>query len=515
MADQPSSTTEAVPIRDSSSSPLPKAKRRKTQQACSNCRGRKTKCDGQYPICAACERRGVAMTCIYERVQPASHSQRYADLESRLQRLEQGENMDIRSLQSPRFGPDITLADDDSLPPSNTSGIVGHDDRPQNFGHQQVDALATVISDDNDNCVYGESSTIAFVREFTQRDPPDSIAVQNKYQSGDTTREPARMESPALLTPLDISLGNRDNLAILPLRSNADDFLRCYFEFIHPLFPLLHRDSFISQYNQLWVPNGNSKSGKEDIVFMCNLNLVFALGCQFSSLAHSSHRASIANEFYKTSRRVLLYDILGSTSLSVVQWLLLSGVYLQSTSYASHCWNTVGLAIRLAQSLGLHLEYPGSKSESQLKREMRRRIWHTCVVLDKLLAMTFGRPTMVNTSYGTPVPSLIDDEYLRTDGEGIQPKGVNSQMSLFVYSCRLFEILNDILSSFYAVDAAADPVPQSRLQDMVSEVLSFNRRLDDFIISLPGYLKTAQSSQVVISEKNSYTNLQQQVLYCR
>lgn len=129
--------------------------------------------------------------------------------------------------------------------------------------------------------------------------------------------------------------------------------------------------------------------------------------------------------------------------------------------------------------------------------------------------MTFGRPTMVNTSHGTPVPSLIDDEYLRTDGEGIQPKGVNSQMSLFVYSCRLFEILNDILSSFYAVDSSPDPVSQSRLQDMVSEALSFNRRLDDFITSLPDYLKTAQSSQVVISEKNNYTNLQQQVLYCR
>lgn len=113
------------------------------------------------------------------------------------------------------------------------------------------------------------------------------------------------------------------------------------------------------------------------------------------------------------------------------------------------------------------------------------------------------------------MPSLIDDEYLRTDGDGAQPKGSNSRMGLFVYSCKLFEILDDILSTFYSVDASADPVSQSRLQDMVSEVLSFNRRLDNFIISLPGYLKTAQSSQVVMTERNSWTNLQQQVLYCR
>lgn len=442
--------------------------------------------------------------------------------------------VDIRSLQSPRFGPDITLADDESLPPSNASGIVGHDDSPHDLAHQQVDALATVSPDDNGSCVYGESSTIAFVREFTQKTPSDSTAAQNKHQSGQAAHESARVQSPAVLTPLDISLGNRDNLAILPLRSNADDFLHCYFEFIHPLFPLLHKDSFIAQYNRLWLPHGNSRSGKEDLVFMCNLNLVFALGCQFSSLAHANNRASTANQFYKMSRQVLLYDILGTTSVSVVQWLLLSGVYLQSTKYASHCWNSIGLAIRLAQSLGLHLEHPGSKSESQLNREMRRRIWHTCVVLDKcvslpfmirkyvflltmerLLAMTFGRPTMVNRSYGTPMPSLIDDEYLRTDGDGVQPKGANSRMGLFVYSCKLFEILDDILSTFYSADTSADHVSESRLQDMVSEVLSFNRRLDNFITSLPDYLKTAQSSQVFMTERNSWTNLQQQVLYCR
>ncbi|KAK1239806.1 hypothetical protein MKX08_007248 [Trichoderma sp. CBMAI-0020] len=215
------------------------------------------------------------------------------------------------------------------------------------------------------------------------------------------------------------------------------------------------------------------------------------------------------------SRQVLLYDILGTTSVSVVQWLLLSGVYLQSTKYASHCWNSIGLAIRLAQSLGLHLEHPGPKSEGQLNREMRRRIWHTCVVLDRLLAMTFGRPTMVNRSYSTPMPSLIDDEYLRTDGDGIQPDGTNSRMGLFVYSCKLFEILDDILSTFYSVSASVDSVSESRLQDMVSEVLSFNRRLDNFITSLPDYLKTAQSSQVFMTERNSWKNLQQQVLYCR
>ena len=135
----------------------------------------------------------------------------------------------------------------------------------------------------------------------------------------------------------------------------------------------------------------------------------------------------------------------------------------------------------------------------------------------RLLAMTFGRPVMVNKSYSTPVPSLIDDEYLRMEGDGTQPQSVPSRMGLFVSSCRLFEILSDILSSFYADNPNAPLESESELcvQQMVLDLLGFNRRLDSFITSIPDYLKTAHSSQVVVSDKDSCINLQQQVLYCR
>jgi len=129
--------------------------------------------------------------------------------------------------------------------------------------------------------------------------------------------------------------------------------------------------------------------------------------------------------------------------------------------------------------------------------------------------MTFGRPVMVSKSYSTPVPSLIDDEYLRMEGDGTQPQNVPSRMGLFVSSCRLFEILSDILSLFYA-DSQNTPLESELcVQQMVLDLLGFNRRLDSFITSIPDYLKTAHSSQVVVSDKDSCINLQQQVLYCR
>jgi hypothetical protein len=246
-----------------------------------------------------------------------------------------------------------------------------------------VDALATIDSEENDNCLYGESSTIALVRQVTQGTRANDVARLRSDQDSITACDSAQNDTPSGLLPLDLTFERTEDLAVLPLRRSADDFLHCFWEFVHPLFPLLHKTSFTDQYEKLWLPDIVPMSNEAEVVFMSNLNLIFALGCQFSNRVHPTQKVAAANEFYKKSRHVLLYDILGSTSIPVVQWLLLSGVYLQSTSRASHCWNSIGLAIRLAQGLGLHLERAESRSENQLSREMRRRVWHTCLVLDR------------------------------------------------------------------------------------------------------------------------------------
>lgn len=176
---------------------------------------------------------------------------------------------------------------------------------------------------------------------------------------------------------------------MLPRRRNADDFLACYWEFIHPLFPVLHKPSFLKQYQALWSSETTPEArdlenlGLEELVFTATLNLVFGLGCKFSNLVAPAQKNSMSEEFYQKSRHLLLFEVLDTTSLSLVQMMCLTGVYLQSTQHANRCWNSVGLAIRVAQSLGLHLNDDGRKKIPQLELEMRRRVWHTCVNLDR------------------------------------------------------------------------------------------------------------------------------------
>ena len=132
--------------------------------------------------------------------------------------------------------------------------------------------------------------------------------------------------------------------------------------------------------------------------------------------------------------------------------------------------------------------------------------------------MTFGRPTMLSTSWDVPVPALIDDEYLNNATEGVQPAGKPSVMGLFISSCNLFELLEEILKSFYSGEPFPDLSKQETASDMakafIAPVLQYNRRLDKFIDSVPDYLKLTEYGDGMKFSNNSVT-LQQQVLYCR
>ena len=178
---------------------------------------------------------------------------------------------------------------------------------------------------------------------------------------------------------------------VLPPREIADDLLNCYWKFSHPVFPVLHRPSFMSKYKKVWSPRyytDQPDNDRDDIartISYVTLNMLFAIGSQFTTVVSPSARSSYGDEFYQRSRKLTNFEIMDGVQLPTIQVLLLTGVYLyyeQPTKYADRCWNVVGLAIRAAQGLGLHLEEMTS-SFSQLDGEMRRRVWHCAVLLDR------------------------------------------------------------------------------------------------------------------------------------
>jgi hypothetical protein len=225
--------------------------------------------------------------------------------------------------------------------------------------------------------LHGPSSNISFLHEAIQNVIPQTDAKQ-------PTRERTVPDLLGFTIVKSTSLAH-DVDFVSPRDHLVPAILRSFFEFIHPVFPLLHWPSFTTMYNRLRRPNMATEHGsnrtRDDTVFHAILNMVLALGCQRSKDISPCQRNQFANSFYEQSHRLISIETLDFSSLEIVQLLLLRGIYLHYTTYADRCWNMIGVSLRVAQSLGLHLEQTDS-SRSQLNREMRRRVWHTCITLD-------------------------------------------------------------------------------------------------------------------------------------
>lgn len=175
---------------------------------------------------------------------------------------------------------------------------------------------------------------------------------------------------------------------MLPRRHVADDLLHSFFTFAHDFLPIFHKPAFQRQYEILWVSNAPARpngphDNLEDGIFLSTLNVCFALGSLFSELVADEDREPTGDEYYQRSRALTNFDICDYSSLSTVRLQLATGLYLQTTAHASRCWNVVGMAVRLAQNLGLHKGPSGHSQSESVEDEMKRRVWYSCVVMDR------------------------------------------------------------------------------------------------------------------------------------
>lgn len=192
---------------------------------------------------------------------------------------------------------------------------------------------------------------------------------------------------------------------VIPSRAEADSLISSYWHWTHSLYPFIHRPSFEQRYLTVWYPHTQSYTTDKsrdsttaegiyanisDRLFYCMLNTVFSLGALFSSRIDQEDRASVAYTFYERAKQLLDIDLLADGSLALVQTLLLMGQYLQSTDMSNSCWNIIGLAVRVAQCIGLHHDPQAcdqgccsTQSFEQVDIEMRRRAWTGCIMLDR------------------------------------------------------------------------------------------------------------------------------------
>ncbi|MBE3044049.1 fungal specific transcription factor domain-containing protein [Candidatus Bathyarchaeota archaeon] len=184
----------------------------------------------------------------------------------------------------------------------------------------------------------------------------------------------------------------------LPLRRDADGLVATYFSRSNRIYPIIHQRTFRRQYERLWESgsgapircSGLCRKKNACKLFAATLQAIFALATLFAP-ERPGETATRADAFFRQAQGLNFLDMLDDeTGLELVQLGLVMGFYLQGTERFSKCWNVTGLAIRLAQNMGLHLGLAEARKRglvasrpTQLEYEMRSRVWYGCVVLER------------------------------------------------------------------------------------------------------------------------------------
>lgn len=100
---------------------------------------------------------------------------------------------------------------------------------------------------------------------------------------------------------------------------------------------------------------------------------------------------SVIDHFLERAIGCISTDVTEAGSLTLVQAFCLLSNLTQKRNKPNSGSLYLGIAVRMAISLGLHRELP-FWSISPFEREVRRRVWWVVFIFDSGASITFGRP---------------------------------------------------------------------------------------------------------------------------
>ncbi|KIW65539.1 hypothetical protein PV04_07793 [Phialophora macrospora] len=475
-------------------------KRQKVAAACDQCREKKIKCDGLKPVCSPCQKRsGTNAHCewgVRKKRSTGASKLEIVRLQSRIDELERVHRRKSLPESSDQPSPST---------PQSTSD--------QNH-HPGANAMMGLIEEGGhgEESVVGDSSAASFMNRIK--------AVLDQQWSPGSAQQPPSTTPLAGVTGLHRQRRFRNPDYVLPSRQQADKLLDVYWRLVDPLYPFIDQDDFMGKYQSLWAGNPTMD---DEVCFICLLNAIFAVACILNSSIRPQERVSSGEVYFKRAQGYVDLDFLQFQSVHTVQCLLLMGQYLQSTREPHQCWLFVGLAIRIAQSLGLDLPSTSARAHNDRPDDFLRKVWHGCVLMDRTLSMTFGRPTIITPQVAASVPRPLPHPGVSdcTCHRELFPFGASSpDLHFFLETLQLYEIMSETLLALYNPPAERSSVADDSYTPYfgalgsraAGTVLEMDGKYSTWQRALPLHLRFALGSD---TPQNLTQARQARVLYLR
>jgi hypothetical protein len=228
-----------------------------------------------------------------------------------------------------------------------------------------------------------------------------------------------------------------------PARMLSDKLINIFFQEFSPLFPILHRPTFLNLYDQYTT---TSPSSLMDPKALAQLHLVFAI----ASLSSQSGATPEDINSFESQWKTAVESFNDEDSLLTVQCLSLATLFYMRKAEYSPMLRYKGQAVALAQRLGLP-QSQKSFSFGALTAETRKKTFYTLYTLDAFSAAHLGLPTLFSDSdVYCEMPVDADDEYISENGFLPTLPGESTKLSSALALFRLARITSRILTELYS-----------------------------------------------------------------
>ncbi|XP_014555881.1 hypothetical protein COCVIDRAFT_38446 [Bipolaris victoriae FI3] len=185
----------------------------------------------------------------------------------------------------------------------------------------------------------------------------------------------------------------------MPEPGVAENLFNCYLETVHSTFPLMPVN-FEGQFRR-YIQSAKQKRQYEiPPKWRITMNLLFAIGAKYSQLIGAPWRGDERDHLIYMTRAVHLLRLgdpivfIAAPTMDRVQATGALAFYFLAIGHVSRAWIMIGVSIRLALALGLHLRNENTALEDS-KKEPLVRTWWCLHAIECLVSSITGRPPVI------------------------------------------------------------------------------------------------------------------------
>ncbi|KAK1579948.1 fungal-specific transcription factor domain-containing protein [Colletotrichum navitas] len=487
-------------------------KRKRIPIACSSCRVRKSRCDGARPQCSTCVEQGL--DCVYAANSGASNAlvpkqyleqveHRLADVEEEISRLKRliPNSLSDEKQHATLSHRNSCRADDYSESVQGGESLNAENGSITGITPDATDGVGTIeFTTDESWAYFGPSSNIAFTR-IIRRTLDHLLRQTQPAQEGVTSSTPLQNAKQHILavsrsqSPIDDSFDPRklerpSEASRLPPEDEVIRLVRQYFGDTGILFPYIHEESFWKAFahcRSIGMRNARHS-------WLALLNMIIALANSTTSSANLGlgDRQAISEVHYRRAKSLSMTEMMTGSNLESVQTMLLMSKYLQGSQRSVQTWAIHGLAVKAAMELGFHSELALQRFEP-LERETRIRTWYGCILLDRTLSMTFGRPPIIPQHViRIPLPKHFIS-YPQVPGISKWSREEDSTL-FWNASITLYGVTAAVIDDLYESNVGSTSAVS--VTRTVSSVIHIGQKLGDWQASLPLSMQMVEPREV-------------------